>query len=143
LGQATRALPPPPYILLKRTPRFAYGTPSHVLPPTLSPDASPPHSPRQPGPGSCHLPCQHPPPSGTPLPVPLDAAVTPPRLSGRKFFRNQKQARAEPRPGSRPLPSRTPDHNHRRGVHPIHSLRNRPWHSGHRHPTRHRQHPAL
>jgi len=105
-------------------------------PPPPSPDGGPPHPPRQSGPGSSHLPCQHPPPSGTRLPLSFGTAITPPRLSGRNFLGNQKQRPTKPRPGSSPLPSRTPNHNRRRGVHPLHSQRRRLWHSGHHDPTR-------
>jgi len=82
LGQATRNPPPPPDILLQRTPSFAYGTPFHHSPPTLSPYGDHSHSPRRPGSGSCHLPCQHYLPSGTSLRLSFGRAVTPPRFPG-------------------------------------------------------------
>jgi len=78
-----------------------------------------------------------------PSPSPSAQPSSPLAFLAETFFGNQKQPPTKSRPGSGPLPSRAPNHNRRQGVHPLHSLGNRLWHSSHHHPTRHRQHPAL
>ena len=112
-------------------------------PPTPSPDGDPSYPPRQSGPGSSHLQCQHPPPSGTPLPLAFGTTVTPSRLSGRDFVGDQKQPLTKPRPSPRRLSSSTGNHNRRRRIYPLSSLCYRLWHSSHHNPTRHCQYPAL
>ena len=78
-----------------------------------------------------------------PFPLPLSATVTPSHLPGPNLYRDEKHPSTKPRPGSGPLPSRTPVPNCRRWLLPLHPLCHCLWHSGHHHTTSHCQHPAL
>ena len=143
LGKLLRLYHPPPTFYINSHPALLTGHLLTSFSPTPSHDGSSPHPPKQSAAGSCHLPCQHPPPSGTPLPLPLGPTVTPSRCPGGNLLLDQEQpsTNSQLRPG--PIPSHTPDNNCRRRPHPLNPLRHCFWHSCFHQPTGHGYHPTL
>ena len=105
-----------------------------LCPLSLSPDGDRTHPSWQSGPGCCHLPSQHPPPSGTPFTIPLGSSV-PPSPSWPRSSLRLGTAYNSTRPSPRPLPSCPPDHHGRRRLYPFHSMCHRLRHRCHYNPT--------